>query len=564
MAKITNNYNIWRVLMLKNNITTWIIHNVSGYYRQAELEVSLQAFDQFLEMDNELPSIYGVIEDMAQASDMEKVNFLKNFTNIERFTKMLFRLINPERMKEPPKPLIPNDKSTTWTLGNMYKEAFSIVDFSFNLTEAGKKLEQYNTSPNYLYHYLWIYKFRNDDIHDILALPLDVVQTAIRSILIVELDLCYRYRKVIADKYKAMKRKELFPGKEFTAKIQNDYREFEKNGFGYVDIHWISSEDKDKIDCSVEKLATMKDWTVIKILGEAGSGKSTALKRIEYILAGRYQKNSNTVLPIYIELYTLTDGDQILLDKIAGTMNIESTLAEEFLANGEICLLLDGFNEILDTPIKKKVAKELDAFSRNYPQTRIFLTDRAISSASIPTLNVAKRMHLRPITMEDRKNYFEKNCNDSACLELILKKMNEQPEYFELMNTPLKLKQLSEVAKYRMEIPNDITDEYIKYLMDREENEKKDENIEYLPTFLQALAIMDEEEIPMLMANAQMAKCKTVLGFSIPDTNQCLKLAIDMGILACEENNMVRFASTEYRDYFLMEGLGNQLDVLIQ
>ena len=60
-----------------------------------------------------------------------------------------------------------------------------------------------------------------------------------------------------------------------------------------------------------------------------------------------------------------------------------------------------------------------------------------------------------------------------------------------------------------------------------------------------------------------MAKCKNAFGFSLPDTRQCLKLAVDMGLLVCEEGGLVRFANREYQEYFFMEGVANQLDELI-
>ncbi len=548
--------------MLDNKVIAWIVQTVSGYYPTTKVDDSVQALNQVLDMDLQPPLFSTHIQNMAYSMDLDKVNELKSFTDIERFMKVLCKIIYPNKMLQPPRPLFPGDTNRKWMLANMYKEVFKVVEVEFNITAACRDLERYYEESNYLYHYLSIYRFRNNNIHDILTLPINIVQEMIRSMLIIELDLCYRHREEIEKKNNAGKRKKCFDATDFVQDIQATYEELEQKGFGYVDMHWGSNEEK--VDCSVENLAVNAEWNTIKILGEAGSGKSTALRRLEYLLAKKYSAENESPIPIFIELYTLVDSDRIIIEKIAGIMQIEVAVAEDFMENGEICLLLDGFNEILDLSVKKKVAKELDAFSRNYPGVRIFLTDRAIARASIPTLNIAKRMHLRPITNEDRKTYFEKNCNDEQCLQLILNKLEECPEYFEDMNTPLKLKQLSEVVAYEMELPEDIIGRYIDYLFAREENEKKDENIEYMPTFLQALAIMGKESVLYLEATAQMAKCKTVLGYSLPDTNQCLKLALDMGILVYEENNMVAFASAEYYDYFFMEGLCNGLDQLLR
>ena len=329
-----------------------------------------------------------------------------------------------------------------------------------------------------------------------------------------------------------------------------------------MDVHWVEEDSRDK-SYSVVKLLNRKELKCVKLLGEAGTGKSTALRRIEYIMASQYKGKRSTPLPVYIELGGLADGENVILTRIASVMEVEPGIAEDFLKNGELCLLLDGYNEILDLALKRKVAKELDYIGREFLQTRIFLTDRAVSRAGIPTLQPARKLYLYPMTMEDRKKYFEKNCRDDACRQMILDRLEADPGYFEAMNTPLKLKQLLQVALHSRELPVDIVNEYIEYLMEREQDEKKDENIEYLPGFLQALAILEQESMTERDALVQMAKCKNAFGFSLPDTRQCLKLSVDMGLLVYEDKETLRFANREYQEYFFMEGVVNQLDELL-
>ena len=63
----------------------------------------------------------------------------------------------------------------------------------------------------------------------------------------------------------------------------------------------------------------------------------------------------------------------------------------------------------------------------------------------------------------------------------------------------------------------------------------------------------------MLKAQKQLAKCKMALGYTQPDTLQCLKLALDMGLLVSEETNVLRFASPEYQEYFACEAEASDL-----
>lgn len=541
--------------MLNSRTVTWIIENVSGEYVQSELDTSICALDLFLEFDKDNPRDFTtIIEDMATANDREKPLQVKNFTDIERFMKILYELLNPGAMDLPP-----NDHSSSWMLADMYKQAFQVVNQNTNLAHAVP--ENYRNTQGYVYYYLIIYQYRNALTHEhtVNVTPKQMA-AIVTAMLICMLDLCRKNQTRLEALMRRKKRRESFDQKAFCQKLVDEYQALVKKGFGYVDVHWYRGDETGKDDYNIEGLLNKKSFTCVKLLGEAGTGKSTALRRIEYLLACAAANGKKNVIPIYIELGTLADGDKILLGRIAAQMKLDTTMAEDFLKSGELCLLLDGFNEVLDLNVKKKLARELDVIAASYSKTRLILTDRAVARASIPTLVLAEKLYLSPITMGDRRKYFEKNCADKATLEMILRQMDTNPAYFEGMNTPLKLKRLADVAAYRGELPVDITDEYVSYLMEREMNEKKDANIEYLSTFLQALAIMNEDEISMLAASAQLAKCKNILGYSQPDTLQCLKLAIDMGLLTSEETNTVRFASEEYKDYFFMEGVANQLD----
>lgn len=554
--------------MLRDEVCAWILHTVAEDYKKEDIDAALEAFQLFLELSGGVIDEEAAITEMAEASDMEKPLRLRNFTDIERFMKDLCEIVHPDLMARYPQPLTPSNRE--WMLGNMYREAFQVLP---DRVRTGDNPDRYKKDANYIDHYLRLYQFRNALIHkhDIDLSP-RTVQAVMISTLVAKLDLCQKNVQALKDGCRAKQRQEGFDGQGFTAAVCRRYQEEEEQGFGYVDVHWVEEASREKGGpakapkeggYSVESLLSRPELTRVKLLGEAGTGKSTALRRIEYILASQFRGTDETPLPVYIELGSLADGEEVLCARIASRMGVKPRLAKDFLESGGLCLLLDGYNEILDTALKRKIAKELDYFGRTYPQTRLFLTDRAVSRAGIPALNTAKKLYLYPMTIKDRRRYFEKNCQDPACLRMLLERLETDPGYFESMNTPLKLKQLLQVALHSGELPVDIVNEYIGYLMEREQDEKKDENIEYLPSFLQALAILEQDSMSERDALVQMAKCKNAFGFSLPDTRQCLKLAVDMGLLVCEEGGLVRFANREYQEYFFMEGVANQLDELI-
>lgn len=544
--------------MLRDEVCAWIIHTISEDYKKEDIDVSLQAFRLFLEIDEGVMDEEAAITEMAEASDMEKPLRIRNFTDIERFMKDLCDIVHPDLLDQEPQPLTASGRE--WMLANMYREAFHVIPDRMSMKA---NPDRYKGDPDYIDHYLRMYQFRNQLIHEReVDLSPRNIQAVIVSTLVMKLDLCRKNMDALRRNYRTKQRREAFDGRSFTAGICERYKREEEQGFGYVDVHWVEEDSRDK-SYSVVKLLNRKELKCVKLLGEAGTGKSTALRRIEYIMASQYKGKRSTPLPVYIELGGLADGENVILTRIASLMEVEPGIAEDFLKNGELCLLLDGYNEILDLALKRKVAKELDYIGREFLQTRIFLTDRAVSRAGIPTLQPARKLYLYPMTMEDRKKYFEKNCRDDECRQMILDRLEADPGYFEAMNTPLKLKQLLQVALHSRELPVDIVNEYIEYLMEREQDEKKDENIEYLPSFLQALAILEQESMTERDALVQMAKCKNAFGFSLPDTRQCLKLSVDMGLLVYEEKETLRFANREYQEYFFMEGVVNQLDELL-
>lgn len=541
---------------MRDTIKDWIKLKVGHIYDEIDLDASIQAFEHFLKLNKDSINWENVYVEMMMANDFEKPMKIRNFAAIESFMKALCNLTQPGRMEEPPVAIRGNsNKVAEWTLKYVYKDIYNITGY---LNE--ENIERYKSSPGYRYYYLLAYQFRNRLTHQENP-DMSNLEEKIQSYIIVELDLCNRYADKLRSLVSAQARNELFERSAFAEKIISGYKKLCKDGFSYIDIHWISKKKNanSSIKLKVEELVLDSGYKYVKLLGEAGTGKSTALKQIEYIMAEKY-KADKMLIPIYIEMGKLAGDRDIVLKKIAETMKVEAEKVTEFLKAGEICLLLDGYNEILDINDKQMISRELNDFIHLYPSVRIFLSDRNLAQNTIPTLSEACEFGLERISMDSKLEYFEKYCKDDECMQLITKQMEERPDYFEELDTPLKLKQFLEVVLAKQEIPEDITGEYIEALFKRELEDKQDANISYLNDFLQALALIDQEEIPKLKALSQMAKCKERLGYTTPDTLQCLKLAIDMGVVLELENNKVSFISEQYRLHFLMSALEQGMD----
>lgn len=578
--------------MLSNELTRWIRNKVQGKYSNADLDSALKMLDYYLELCNDPQEDIRPLELMREATDDEKSYLIKeSFTDIETFMKRLCNIAYPGLLETPPEPT-PYSSRTSWTLEPLYKQAFKVVPPDFSLSKATVQ----EGSPGYRYAYVKLYRFRNMNVHEREKMSLserDVLDYTI-YMLIVKLDLCQRCAKELTRQYRA----KTIDQKGYTQRICERYAAAERGGFTYVNMIWTpNGSPKNEYDIEKMALSDDSDMRLVKILGEAGTGKSTALQQIEITLARHSMKNTDIPIPIYIELSKLTDGQDILMNEIMDMLCLDSAgqqnLYRELLEDRMVCLLLDGFNEILDPSTRQHVAKEIDKLART--GVRIFMTDRAKARPSDLTLYNATSFYLKPITDEIKKDFFAKNCRDEEIKKLILDSFSENSLYFAGMNTPIKLRQLIDVAVAERKLPADPVRAFIDYLISRERQEKKDENTDYMKDFLAAIAIMaqprqisaeeldkmfeqgmDEEDIlaltnePELLsiskreAAAQMAKYQRYYGYTNADTNRCLQLAVDMGILVLDTPNeyeeYVSFASRQYQQYF--SRIGNNMPKL--
>lgn len=117
--------------------------------------------------------------------------------------------------------------------------------------------------------------------------------------------------------------------------------------FNYIPVSYIDRHNlkKQNIETIAENLSQNKK---IVLLGEYGTGKSRCIKEIFSYLASTYQ--SASFYPISINLREHW-GAQTGLEIIAGHLSrlglsnlLDRTM--QLLANGNICLLLDGFDEL--------------------------------------------------------------------------------------------------------------------------------------------------------------------------------------------------------------------------
>lgn len=318
--------------------------------------------------------------------------------------------------------------------------------------------------------------------------------------------------------------------------------------------------------CRIEDFLNNDDCHYIRFLGEAGCGKTTALLRLQYLDAKRKLENISSKIPVYIALIDFekdSNAEPELISAIQQCLNVKRDTCLKMLKKNKIILYLDGFNEILDINKKRQFAWSVENFQETYPDIWIYLTDRSMKKSYISILELSQDYHLYPLTLEMKKDFIRGNCRDTEAQQILITAATEKPGYFDEFDTPIRLKHLIQITSKMKKLCDDPFGDYIEYLFEREKLEKKDENVEYLHRFAQALSLIDKLEFSVLEAEKCLAQCKRKLGYTIPDTRKCLNLLIEMGILHCD-NNCIYFSQQEYQSYFWVTAMADNLDEILE
>jgi len=210
------------------------------------------------------------------------------------------------------------------------------------------------------------------------------------------------------------------------------------------------------------------------ILGAPGSGKTTALLSLAEQLVVGARSQSQTVIPVILELSTWREDSQSIEAWIVEQLydlhggNRKEKIYEKYLERQVLLPLLDGLDE-LGLERQKKCTEKLNEFARTYPQLVVCCRVREFETVNIKLSNLNGAICLQELSDGQIESYFQSinradlwsEMKTNSALQGLLQETAEgEPG---LLRVPLFIKLLADVYDPQEPIKNkaDLLEKYI-------------------------------------------------------------------------------------------------------
>lgn len=377
-------------------------------------------------------------------------------------------------------------------------------------------------------------------------------------------------------------------------KIQMENYETEINGgFKYIQIEYENTEDPEKdyedVDFEVIKgtAATLmssidfEKTPSIKLVAEAGMGKTKMLEHINYMLMKEFSAdNEKSVFPFLIYCNDTT-GDLLnysFLDTVYNKLSeflkdnnfkhiSERSLYNYMLANYKVLFLVDGLNEITSSSTNKSKFIKLfgDHISKNAGKKCYYLMTERYSRNAITIKGNVSFYKLSEISDAIKMEFFKAKGAEKLFerLELISKKYDAdtQKELNALLRRPFYLTVFCDLSDSLKNTDDDkmpkekyaLMNLFVKRLIKRE-NDKGEPaaNYTYVRYYLEKLAelLPGNHRVQIRQVIKGFAEVTTENGLSREEysSNRILELFHQLGFLSCVDDEWI-YVDDIYAEY---------------
>jgi len=168
-------------------------------------------------------------------------------------------------------------------------------------------------------------------------------------------------------------------------------------------------------DIPVTAITTRKERLVL-VVGEAGAGKSTSLKRIAYVLAEKgLATEAKRKIPVLVRATQVwAQRSRSLVDTcVEAAMRVTNSsnpcFSSKDLKKGDIVVLLDALDELADDAAREGVISLALEFHSTYPECQIVATTRPCTFLETCTrLNLFTRFDLTPINYKQAQQIIKR------------------------------------------------------------------------------------------------------------------------------------------------------------
>ncbi|MFS0519670.1 HEAT repeat domain-containing protein [Nostoc sp. UIC 10607] len=188
----------------------------------------------------------------------------------------------------------------------------------------------------------------------------------------------------------------------------------------------------------------------VLLVGQPGSGKSTALERLLWEEAQKCteEEQESAKIPILVELryYSTSVLDLIRDFLIEHCLPLEIKEIENLLIAGKFLLLIDGLNELPNDDARRNLNK----FRQTYRFTPMIFTTRYLSLGG--DLDIEKKLEMQALTSEQMQQFVRGYLPEQG--EEMLRRLSERLQDFG--NTPLLLLMLCNLFSEIGDIPANL------------------------------------------------------------------------------------------------------------
>jgi len=175
------------------------------------------------------------------------------------------------------------------------------------------------------------------------------------------------------------------------------------------------------------------------ILGEPGSGKTTMLLELALETIGRAEKDQNQPIPVVFNLSSWREPSQSIMDWLVEELNtkynIPKKIANTWVENDQLLLLLDGLDEVA-AQRRDACVKAINEFRREH-SVQIVICSRTAEYESLTTLlKVQGAVCIQGLTDKQISDYLD---NFGVELTAVRKMLQDDEPLRELSRSPLML-----------------------------------------------------------------------------------------------------------------------------